>query len=116
MAKNHSVKYTHHVTLVGKRIIHHKDERPMHDKTNDASNNSNDEGDSKKTNITETSTSGQSTANKPESKNYFRHDSKFMTICRFDKTSYQILQLTRTAKPSRVPKAATDGESLYQNL
>ena len=113
--KNPNARNTHHVKLLAKRITrpercwqgagaHLCPKRIRHDEK--ANSDSNDERKSKKpNNNTETSSSGQSSSQKPESKNLFRHDSKYTTICRSDNMSYQILQQLTFTNISRTQMA-----------
>ena len=55
-------------------------------------NASTSEGKPKTTSDSANTNSSQSNTEKTDSKNYFCHDSKYMTICRFDNMSFQILQ------------------------
>ena len=80
--------------------------RPKRTHTADtAYDNCGEEKTPKKSSTTETNASGQTRSRKPDSKDYFCHDSKYMTICRFDNTSYQILRWLLSANISKTPMA-----------
>ena len=131
MAKNHSAKHTHHVKLAGKRITHLKDvgkaleiiyvpRGPDKIKTPAMTQMVKE---NPKSSITQNiRLSPTHFKKKPESENYFRHDSKYMPISRFDNTSYQILRQLNLAISSKTPMApvrflaATDGTSIHQDL